>query len=432
MLPEGVSTGRRNFSVLALYQILLRTGWIFKTESIVMPAVLDTLAGPAWVRGLLPLLNRMGHSIPPLLLAQNVKRLRKKRLALFLSCLGMSASFLFLAVAWPTGPGVYAKLFPWLFLVIYAFFFTCTGLNHLAMGALQGKLVGTTLRGRLMLVSNVVGTGTAITAALLLLPYWLDAHTANYRALFGFVGMCFAVSACCSFLLAEPADEQPTPHKRVIDDLWEAGRVLRTDKNFGRLAWVAGLFGSSLMLFPHYQALARDRLGLDFDQMLLWIVVQNIGTGLFSLVIGPIADWRGNRLVLRITTAALILAPLLALALSRGGEWGRNWYAMVFILVGLTPVTFRLLQNYTLEISEPEDHPRYLSTLNVMASAPILASPLVGLLADVTSMETIFLGIACLIGVGWLLTFTLEEPRHKHVVLEEEAPGEEFLGNEET
>ena len=36
---------KRNFLVLALYQIVMRIGWIFKTESIVMPAVLDTITG---------------------------------------------------------------------------------------------------------------------------------------------------------------------------------------------------------------------------------------------------------------------------------------------------------------------------------------------------------------------------------------------------
>ena len=45
---------RRNFSLIAVYQVVVRTGWIFKTESIIMPAVLDVLGGSAWLRGCLP------------------------------------------------------------------------------------------------------------------------------------------------------------------------------------------------------------------------------------------------------------------------------------------------------------------------------------------------------------------------------------------
>ncbi len=42
---------RRNFVVLVLHQALMRIGWIFKTESVMMPLVLDTLHGGAWIRG---------------------------------------------------------------------------------------------------------------------------------------------------------------------------------------------------------------------------------------------------------------------------------------------------------------------------------------------------------------------------------------------
>ena len=56
----------RNFVVLALYQVIMRTGWIFKTESIVMPAVLDTITGGGplggFLRGWLPVFNRLGHA----------------------------------------------------------------------------------------------------------------------------------------------------------------------------------------------------------------------------------------------------------------------------------------------------------------------------------------------------------------------------------
>ena len=59
---ESESTGpntRWNFFTLAAIQIVMRTGWIFKTESIVIPAIMDMLSGEAWLRGCLPMLNRL-------------------------------------------------------------------------------------------------------------------------------------------------------------------------------------------------------------------------------------------------------------------------------------------------------------------------------------------------------------------------------------
>jgi hypothetical protein len=62
----------RNLIVLALQQILIRVGWIFKTESIVMPAFIDAIGGTAMMRGCLPMLNRLGHSVPPVLFARRL------------------------------------------------------------------------------------------------------------------------------------------------------------------------------------------------------------------------------------------------------------------------------------------------------------------------------------------------------------------------
>ena len=39
-----------NMLVLAAYLIVQRVAWVFKTESVIMPAFLDTIAGAGWLR----------------------------------------------------------------------------------------------------------------------------------------------------------------------------------------------------------------------------------------------------------------------------------------------------------------------------------------------------------------------------------------------
>ena len=62
---------------LECYQILLRVGWIFKTETIIMPAVLDAVVDSGLLRGLLPVLNRGGQSVPPLVFSAALARRRE-------------------------------------------------------------------------------------------------------------------------------------------------------------------------------------------------------------------------------------------------------------------------------------------------------------------------------------------------------------------
>ena len=154
---------------------------------------------------------------------------------------------------------------------------------------------------------------------------------------------------------------------------------------------------------------------------MIWVITQNASVGISTFLIGFLADRKGNRLAVRTLIFGTSAAPLLALVLAlMGRDAGRAWFWIIFIPLGLTPVTIKFLMNYTLEISEPAEHPRYLSATSLCLAAPFFLSPLVGLLVDLTSFEAVFLGGAAMILLGALLTFRLVEPRH-HTVAPEQA-----------
>jgi hypothetical protein len=127
--------------------------------------------------------------------------------------------------------------------------------------------------------------------------------------------------------------------------------------------------------------------------------------------LGPIADSLGNRMVLRLVTFFIAAGPLSALAFVYWPEVGVWAFPLVFTLVGLTPVAQKSFNNYTLEITDPEHHPRYLSTLSLSMAVPIYASPGVGVLIKSVGFEAVYLGVVVLLLAGWLLSFALIEPR---------------------
>jgi len=414
--PAADEHESRNFFVFVIYQVVMRTGWIFKTESIVMPAVLDTLtSGGPWsgfLRGCLPVLNRFGHSIPPMLFSRRLKVLPQKQAVLFVCTACMAAVFLALSfVWWLAGTTVYWWM-PFLFLVAYGMFFVATGINNLAFGTLQGKLIRVTRRGRLMLMANVFGATSAIVAVAVLMPQWLTPEGGRFEMIFGFTGICFAGAALLALRLQEPHDNYQEPGRGARHLFSSAWELIRTDANFRRLAWVAMAFSCSMLLFPHYQALGRNALSLSFDDLALWLIVQNTGTALFSLLAGPLADRRGNRLVLQFLMLGICSMPLIAIGLSNWSAWGATLFPGVFLFIGLMPVGFKTFNNYTLEICEAEDHPRYLSTLGLCFALPLTISPVLGWVVEATSYEAVFLSVSGVLFVGWLLTFRLHEPRH--------------------
>jgi MFS family permease len=439
--PAAVTDEARNFWILVIYQVILRAGWIFKTESVVMPHAADALDPSGLARGWLPLLNRLGQSVPPVLAARRVKNLPKKQRAFMATTAAMTVSFFGLTCLWLI-PGILsshhaprdeplpiAKATPSdplsavLFLILYALFFAAIGVNQLAYNTIQGKLIQPTRRGRLLMIADFLGASLAVVCAATLLMHWLHEDGADYAAIFGFTTCLFAVASAMSWFLKEEPDDHYEPSRGVTHVFQAAWRTLAQDSNFRRLSLVSALFSTTLVLFPHYQALARERLGLGTPWLVWWVVAQNAGTALFSLLTGPIADRYGNRLALRIVTLLIIAGPLTALAAIFWPQIGRMAFPLVFLFVGLTPVAQKTFNNYTLEITEPEHHPRYLSTLSLSMAAPIFASPLLSPLINTIGFERVYLGVVGLLITGWVLSFGLTEPRGgiRPIILAEES-----------
>lgn len=175
------------------------------------------------------------------------------------------------------------------------------------------------------------------------------------------------------------------------------------------------LYMTTQLIFPHYQALGlRDSPGdVRGFRLMLWVVVQNLGVGVFSTYVGSVADRAGNRLAVRLVVFAAATTPLVAIVLTAG--WvpgGTDAYWIVFLLLSLSPVGMRLFSNYVLEFGEPRNHPHYLSTFKLCMAVPFLFSPLVGFLIGWVGFAPVFIAISVCILVAGALTFTLHEPRH--------------------
>ncbi len=415
----------RNLAVLAAHQITVRVAWIFKTESVIMPAVIDAISGAGWVRGMLPVLNRSGQSIAPMILAEKLRDSRLKKRGLFATSLLMSVPFLVLAVLWYSVKNKHQPAMTVAFLGLYLTFFAFNGLMQMSFGTVQGKLIRPDRRGRLIAIAGILGSVGAVSAALLLMRNWLALpEVRGYTWIFAFTGGGFALAALLTTGIWEPADpEVHTPHRSLLHHIRAAWQVWANDATFRRAATVGMLFIGAVLLFPHYQWLAVERLGTTSSDMVGWVIAQNIGVGCISPLAGVLADRSGNRIAMRFEIFVSAIVPLLALLLTSSlVSDGRRWYWMVFVLLGVAPVTLTTIFNYTLELAQEREHPRYLSTMRICFAVPFLFSPLAGLFLDLFPPESRFLGACLLFGtvsglmiLGGLLTFWMEEPRHRTV-----------------
>ena len=337
----------------------------------------------------------------------------------------MAGCFAVLAAAWavlrPNRPDLLAMVF----LLIYAVFSSVNGLNQLVAATLQGKLISPGHRGRAMVVSVTVGSALAILAAVLLLGPWL-AEPDGFPKIFAATAVFFAAAAFAPAMLDEPEDDAGPPAAaagshwlaRSLATLGQGAAAWRTtiarDSALVRLSLVAACFSAVLMLCPHYQAFARDRLGSDAGSLLGWVVTQNAATGLASLVAGPVSDRRGTRIVLVWLVALSALTPLVVTALSAlPHATAVRWFWIVYLPLGLNPISLKLFTNYALELAPGSaDHPRYVSIVGAALAAPFVLSPFVGMAVDLIGFRPVFVAGAAAIAGGAVIAAGLPEPRH--------------------
>jgi MFS family permease len=402
----------RNLACLVAYQVVSRIGWIFKTETVIMPAVLDACVDSGLLRGLLPVLNRAGHSLVPLLVAPAVAQASAKRKWLMATTAGLAGCFGLLAVTWAVWATAWPALMAGIFLVLYTLFSAINGCNQLVVAALQGRLIAAGHRGRLLLLSVTIGSVLAIAAAVWLLGPWLQDPN-GFVKIFAVTAVFFGLAACVPLFFKEPSGMPKAGPVASQERVWDHWREVGSDPALVRLAVVAACFSVVLMLFPHYQAFARDRLGTKTSSLLTWVIVQNGATGLASLVVGPFADSRGNRLVLIGLIGLCTLTPLVVCGLSLlPADKAANWFWLVYLPLGLNPIILRIFSNFALELSADQSRqPQYVSLVGAALAVPFLGSPAVGWCIDQVGAEPIFICGAAVIAVATVVAVGLPEPR---------------------
>ncbi len=404
---------RRNFSVLAFSAIAKRVGWIFKTESIVMPIFVDNIRPDSGaIRGLLPLISRFGRSFPQFVVAHWMNRMRRKWPALFIVSLVM-------AIAWGALAAVilsFSNAAPRLILI--AFFLTCTihwianGGANLFEGVLQGKLVPAHRRGRLLAASNAIGCFLAIVAAYFLMNRWLARGNDAYGMIFSMTAALFAISAFSILAIKEPPDLPEANGVKFKSFIASSMSIISEDRNFRRLIYVMVMFYGFRFLFPHYAVFGKESLGLGDRSIISYMIAQNAVNATASLTMGYWADRKGNKAVLGTLIAAGGCVPLLAIGIAAlPPETGRRWYWLVFACIGFAPVMMRITVNYVLESCPRERHGQYLGTLNLILAFPTMASPLVGHAIDYFTFRPVFVVCSIVVFCGAILSLTLDEPR---------------------
>lgn len=412
---SGVSPKQRQaFWLLVLHQIIFRVGWTFKTESVVLPSFLDHLAGPGAgvFRGFLPVLSRLGQGVLPLAASSAVEASQHKRVLLALMPCVLALLLSVFAIIAAVNDHLEKGLGAAAFLAVYFAFSAVYGIYQVVFNTVQGKLIEPEKRGRLMSYSTFWGTFPAILAALFLLRFWLHSSRSQYDVVFLAAASLFGLSGVLCLFLQEVRESCRHSNPQSRDSL-RTVVSLRCHRNLRGLWFVVALFSFSLTLTPHYQAFARDQLHIGSDQMFLWVIAQSASVGVFSVLIGGLADRYGNRLSLAILIFGSAIAPGWSLILFYFPRYAEPTVWLTFVALAFSTLVPRVAANYALELVPAEDHPVATALLQFGMTLPLLASPIFGYLTEQWGYGPLLYGAIAVNVLATAITFVLPEPRQR-------------------
>lgn len=406
---------QHNYVAWVGYQLFYRIGWQFKMEATMVAGLVSYLSNSASVMGLFTTVSNLGRYAAPFWATSVIDAAPHKKRCLMwfwgLAILCWAAITLFLwTPAARRGPLALWWYFGW-----YSAFFALLGCSTVAQGALLGKVIPASMRGRALgVTASISGPINLVAISVVYALARSGAFPAprNYALSFSLTVVFFLVAA----LSLGRVREAPSPARvgggRLRDQYVRARQMMSDHRSLRTLILinVAMAVGGAMLGF--YTTYGRASGSLNEQRVVLATLCQVFCQSVSSTILGPIADRKGTRSLLGPLLWVDATIPLMALLCgSIPALHGTAWYLLVYALIGVRFPLYQFLVNYLLEILPTRDHAVALGLTNTLMIVTGAVPILFGVLADLAGYWLIFLLASLIVSASAILSLRLEEPR---------------------
>ena len=425
MESEAYRHHRYNFRLGVLNGTMFVFGVSFMHPVTIIPNFVLQFTDSKVLVGLSSVLHVGGWCLPQILAAGYVESLRRKKplyvignsVRLLLTALALVSIFYFYASRPLLGLG--------LFMAIYGVAHLCGGVAGLAYMEMAGAMIPPHRRGAYFSYRFLFG-GSILTvlAGFIIKEVLKDQERFpfpfNYELLFGLGWLMMAVGVGLFCLTRETPAEVLPEQRSFRSRLYELPGLLRSDSRLSRIV-VNRLFGTfSRMSWPFFIVFALEDVGLKVEVVGTFLIVQTVGGFMGNIMWGKVSTLRGNRAVVRLSSAFEIAVPLYAALI---GAWLMKYgkdLDPTGLSLALMPIFFILgagvhgahigTMSFVLDIAPVERRPTYIGIVNTTMGFATIPSLLIGgLIAELIGFLWVFiLSALCALG-GFVQAAALPE-----------------------
>jgi MFS family permease len=406
-----------NFTVNVIDGTLFWFGASFFATRTIAPLFLSYLTDNTLVFGILATIASTGWLLPQMFTANWVQqRPIKKYLPVNIGLFTERLPIILLPLAaWAALKSHTLAIF--LFIFLLAWHILGAGVIAVGWQDMLAKIFPVEKRGRFFGTANFSGNATGIlgaSAAAWVLEYFDFPY--NFMVLFGIAGVFIFLSWISLAMTREPA--VPPKKERLTNKLyWRSlPQIIRTDENFRRFLYSQIVLTAGGMGMGFFTIYALRQWSISDGMVGLFTTSLMVGTALSNLIFGWMADKFGHKLVIELSTLALMLSSAIAL-LSPTPEY----FYLVFALQGVYTAGIILSGiMIVFEFCEEDIRPTYIGLTNSSIGIFAGITPMIGgWLADTAGFAWLF-GVSAIFSIlsFILLRFTVGEPRKTNLLID--------------
>jgi len=404
---------RRNWLLSLFNGIITSAPSGLVNTSTIIPIFINTLTPSKWIIGLISGLEGAGWFLPQFFIANAIEHFPRKRWLYDIMTYFRVGFFLLAGLIVYLSYNHNKFLILTLFTLFMAFHYLTSGVAAIPFLSITHDTIPSERRGTLWAYRIFFGSILISLTSLIVKPilkHWR--FPTNYSMLFLIAGIVFFIGFYLFSLSWEPRLKSPPPKKPLPSYIKETIDIIKGSADYRAVLYMRFAMTIWGLSTPFYVIFAVTYLGFDKSSIGLLFAVIQIGTTALTPLWGWISDHKGNRLVLIGCSLSGFLVPVIPLIAYRFHQYSIFLIYVLFFLFGvIMGGSWMGYTNYVMEISPPKRIPIYLGFTNTFVGLTMLLSPIGGLIADLTNLQTLFV-ISFIGGLIMLyLSVRLREPR---------------------
>lgn len=392
----------KNFFAYLIANLLGKIGDELASAKLILPWLMGALGAPSALVGFLVPIRESGVLLPQMFVAAKVRSKPKRKGVWLLGALLSGTALIAMALTAISFSGAAAG---WALLVALIVFSLARGLCSVSAKDVLGKTVSKGKRGLLMGVSAGLA-GVATLGFGVYIEFFNSAPPVNLLAALLLIGGLLWLLALFFFSAIDEHDGATEGGGNAIQEALKSFGLLKTDLPFRQYVIGRALLLSSALVPPFYILLAQQYSAGELTGLGMLIITSGLASMVSSPLWGKLGD-HSSRLVMALASAGIGVVGIATVVLVEFDSQLLNHpltHAMIFFAITLFHGGVRLGRKiYLVDMANEKNRATYVALSNTIIGIAMLAGGLVGILADVISIEFVilFLSIIAFIAAGW-------------------------------